>query len=539
MATKKKAAAIPECPYGARCYRKNPDHLAEFSHPKKAKGEDSTDSAADSASPSTSKIDDGGLPPCKYGASCYRKNLMHFAEYSHPTAVTDKVTASDDSGHDTDVLSDTDSGDDKKPSTSKKKKKSVKSEDILKRGMSLVKSYSKMTEAERKELIKKAFEAKAKLQKELKETKAEVKKKDQELDKLTKEVASGLLLMDGEKEALEGKTTVYFDLFAERAYKEGSAAQMHFRLAESQFYRLLSGSAGYRITKVEYVVNPKLCKGFRECRDALKKLRGEEFSYPVLAFHGTKQEYITPICEAGFKVPGAGHKHRTDTGWYGKGVYFSEYPTYSMGYIQGATKLLLSQVLPGKVFQCTKLIHGAALQKGYDSHTSPDSHELVIFNTYHILPQYLVHYTTAAGGEFKYTAPPTPATAKAAGKKGAKAAADDKLDVQNMDSTVVNSKYWEALGKPGSKAMSGHMAQFTGTFPGTQKEMQDLVKKHGGTIGSKAVFNLLVASPMEYNLNTNKVYQAEKKGVDIVHEMYMYDTIIKKKKQDIEKYKFS
>ena len=43
---------------------------------------------------------------------------------------------------------------------------------------------------------------------------------------------------------------------------------------------------------------------FRECREALKKLRGEEFSYPVLAFHGTNQEFITPICETGFKVPG-------------------------------------------------------------------------------------------------------------------------------------------------------------------------------------------------------------------------------------------
>ena len=83
----------------------------------------------------------------------------------------------------------------KKPSTSKKKKKDVKSEDILKRGMSLVKSYSKMTEDERKELIKKAFEAKAKLQKELKETKDEVKKKEQEVEKLTKEVKSDLLML--------------------------------------------------------------------------------------------------------------------------------------------------------------------------------------------------------------------------------------------------------------------------------------------------------------------------------------------------------
>ena len=26
----------------------------------------------------------GGLPPCKYGASCYRKNPDHFKEFSHP-----------------------------------------------------------------------------------------------------------------------------------------------------------------------------------------------------------------------------------------------------------------------------------------------------------------------------------------------------------------------------------------------------------------------------------------------------------------------
>jgi hypothetical protein len=35
----------------------------------------------------------------------------------------------------------------------------VKGVDILKRGMSLVKNYSEMSEDERKELIKKAFEA--------------------------------------------------------------------------------------------------------------------------------------------------------------------------------------------------------------------------------------------------------------------------------------------------------------------------------------------------------------------------------------------
>ena len=56
-----------------------------------------------------------------------------------------------------------------------------------------------------------------------------------------------------------------------------------------------------------------------------------------------------------------------------------------------------------QVYHCTKLIHGAALQKGYDSHTSPDKKELVIFNRYHILPAYIVYYKTGAVGEFKYT----------------------------------------------------------------------------------------------------------------------------------------
>lgn len=26
----------------------------------------------------------GGLPPCKYGAGCYRKNPAHFEQFSHP-----------------------------------------------------------------------------------------------------------------------------------------------------------------------------------------------------------------------------------------------------------------------------------------------------------------------------------------------------------------------------------------------------------------------------------------------------------------------
>ena len=64
---------------------------------------------------------------------------------------------------------------------------------------------------------------------------------------LPSQVSSGQLLVEGEKEALEGKDTVYFTLTAERNHKEGSAEQTHFRLAESQFYRLLSGTNNWSL----------------------------------------------------------------------------------------------------------------------------------------------------------------------------------------------------------------------------------------------------------------------------------------------------
>ena len=67
--------------------------------------------------------------------------------------------------------------------------------------------------------------------------------------------------------------------------------------------------------KVEYVVNPVQTKACKQAREDLKLMRGEDMSYPVLAFHGTKSENITPIVENGFKVPGdKGFKHRTDSG---------------------------------------------------------------------------------------------------------------------------------------------------------------------------------------------------------------------------------
>lgn len=65
------------CFYGSSCYRKNPQHRVEFSHP------------GDSDYPSQSKVSDDPVssvdsrPLCEYGSACYRKNPQHRVDFRH------------------------------------------------------------------------------------------------------------------------------------------------------------------------------------------------------------------------------------------------------------------------------------------------------------------------------------------------------------------------------------------------------------------------------------------------------------------------
>ncbi|GLH03756.1 Aprataxin and PNK-like factor [Gryllus bimaculatus] len=59
-----------KCKYGAQCYRKNPQHLQDFSHPG-----DSDYSTIDNR------------PECQYGLACYRKNPLHRQHYKHTKMV--------------------------------------------------------------------------------------------------------------------------------------------------------------------------------------------------------------------------------------------------------------------------------------------------------------------------------------------------------------------------------------------------------------------------------------------------------------------
>ncbi|KAF4075342.1 hypothetical protein AMELA_G00233440 [Ameiurus melas] len=62
------------CPYGTSCYRKNPIHFQERSHP----GDDDYE---DEQNDEDGEDDD--RPECPYGTDCYRKNPLHKKEYKH------------------------------------------------------------------------------------------------------------------------------------------------------------------------------------------------------------------------------------------------------------------------------------------------------------------------------------------------------------------------------------------------------------------------------------------------------------------------
>ena len=70
------------CVFGKSCYRKNPVHLQEFSHP----GDN------DYVSHSSSN-DEDHRPECEYGLQCYRKNPNHKRKFRHTRRVNPKRIA--------------------------------------------------------------------------------------------------------------------------------------------------------------------------------------------------------------------------------------------------------------------------------------------------------------------------------------------------------------------------------------------------------------------------------------------------------------
>ncbi|NWV10693.1 APLF factor, partial [Ptilonorhynchus violaceus] len=81
------------CMYGSGCYRKNPIHFQQFSHPNDDDYHDMEMVARD---------DNDKRPECPYGTDCYRKNPQHKLEYKH-SAPPGKRAVEKDSANDSEA----------------------------------------------------------------------------------------------------------------------------------------------------------------------------------------------------------------------------------------------------------------------------------------------------------------------------------------------------------------------------------------------------------------------------------------------------
>eukprot|EP00483_Globobulimina_turgida_P009315 UN09334 len=169
--------------------------------------------------------------------------------------------------------------------------------------------------------------------------------------------------------AMKSGKIEHIKLTAKRDLKEDSA-ESHFRRCESQFMRSCSNMGGAAnglnktITEVEYIINPKLIKNFETKKKKLmKKNKCDESKLNIiLAWHGTKQSNVKNIVKNNFSL----NKVSVNTGnkgYYGCGIYFSEFANISQAYGDG---LLLCKVMLGKQYRMNsgKIEMGKTLEDG-------------------------------------------------------------------------------------------------------------------------------------------------------------------------------
>ena len=182
------------------------------------------------------------------------------------------------------------------------------------------------------------------------------------------------------------------ELTPQRNFDPKNVLDAHFRLCESHVLRQL-GHASKRLVKVEYIVNPPLIRQFEQQLEDFE--RAHIPANMVLAFHATRERAsVDNIVKHNFDPSKIGSQ--TDSGWWGRGFYFSEYPATSLGY---GSNMLLCRVLPGKTYDVNPLqrMDGQPLRAGFNSHrlqadANGYGQELVINNPKQILPCYILHF---------------------------------------------------------------------------------------------------------------------------------------------------
>ena len=161
----------------------------------------------------------------------------------------------------------------------------------------------------------------------------------------------------------DGTETTQFPFIRFRLFPPQQAISNMFDLELDNLYRLASGEYKERyetnasnkindfttkyaappLEYIDYIYNEELVSQFEQTKQNYLQQKIPELEKRL--FHGTHQDCIKPIISGNFDV-NAAPVGRGKAMAYGKGIYFSDYPSFSFQY---GKSLLMCRVLPGLV----------------------------------------------------------------------------------------------------------------------------------------------------------------------------------------------
>ncbi|KAJ3115931.1 Elongation factor 1-beta [Phlyctochytrium bullatum] len=196
-------------------------------------------------------------------------------------------------------------------------------------------------------------------------------------------------------------------LFSKPSGNEENDIKVKFRESMAHVYE--KHGLTFEIIKIEKVNNSSLEKEFLAKKKELKE-SGRPHDVRC-AFHATPSENVESICQQNLDPRKCG---ATDSGYFGKGFYFSTHADYCARYINKRGiralqlgdhgKIIMFEILPGRTFTVGLTTRSFSMKRkeGYDSHISPKKAEWVLFHPSQFVPRAVIEFrmVEAAQNEF-------------------------------------------------------------------------------------------------------------------------------------------
>jgi predicted DNA-binding protein (UPF0251 family) len=196
------------------------------------------------------------------------------------------------------------------------------------------------------------------------------------------------MYLPGEFDAMEKGECRLFTFKPERTFSN-EVSHIHFRVAESEFYRLQTVKNVYRVTEVKYVVTPYLVQDFELARHDVAHTMRKTFkeTKPLLLFHGLDnvEDEIEWVTQNNIRNVEE------------KGAFFANDATYASNFITGESGrimffLVLTGIATNATFTSKNNNVNQLKNKLGSAHTLKNDEQYLVFDKKLILPYYIVKY---------------------------------------------------------------------------------------------------------------------------------------------------